>query len=109
MDIYFSWGSFGMAKNSLTLIELLNLCANSRQAEQMRTRLQDLEKLLAHFDCRGRSGKRHPLLKYPMARLHEHGDQGEDALPNALEDFLAFQGNSGQNPPRRFHSARRRF
>nr|XP_040053897.1 laminin subunit gamma-3 isoform X2 [Gasterosteus aculeatus aculeatus] len=62
-----------------------------KQAEQMRTRLQDLEKLLAHFDCRGRSGKRHPLLKYPMARLHEHGDQGEDALPNALEDFLAFQ------------------
>ncbi|KAL6096645.1 lamc3 [Pungitius sinensis] len=58
------------------------------QAEKMRTRLQDLEKLLAHFGCRGRSGKQqHPLLKGHMARLY----QGEEALPNALEDFLAFQ------------------
>ncbi|XP_075954415.1 laminin subunit gamma-3 [Anarhichas minor] len=61
------------------------------QAEKMRTRLQELEKLLAHFDCRGRFGKQHHLLKYHMARLYEHEHQREDALPNALEDFLAFQ------------------
>uniref|UniRef100_A0A8D3AEZ2 Laminin, gamma 3 n=1 Tax=Scophthalmus maximus TaxID=52904 RepID=A0A8D3AEZ2_SCOMX len=62
-----------------------------KQAEKLRTRLQDLEKLLAHFDCRGRSGKQHHLLKYHIARLYEHEHQGEDTLPNALEDFLAFQ------------------
>ncbi|XP_047426599.1 laminin subunit gamma-3 [Mugil cephalus] len=62
-----------------------------KQAEKLRTRLQDLEKLLAHFDCRGRFGKQHHLLKYHMARLYEHEHQREDALPNALEDFLAFQ------------------
>uniref|UniRef100_A0A8C4NVY6 Laminin, gamma 3 n=1 Tax=Dicentrarchus labrax TaxID=13489 RepID=A0A8C4NVY6_DICLA len=61
------------------------------QAEKLRTRLQDLEKLLAHFDCRGRFGKQHHLLKYHMARLYEHEHQREDTLPNALEDFLAFQ------------------
>ncbi|TMS08070.1 Laminin subunit gamma-3 [Larimichthys crocea] len=60
-------------------------------AEKLRTRLQDLEKLLAHFDCRGRFGKQHHLLKYHMARLYEHEHQREDTLPNALEDFLAFQ------------------
>uniref|UniRef100_UPI0037E9A314 laminin subunit gamma-3 n=1 Tax=Semicossyphus pulcher TaxID=241346 RepID=UPI0037E9A314 len=70
-----------------------------KQAEKLRTRLQDLEKLLARFDCRGRSGKQqqqqqqqqHHLLKYHMSRLHEHEHQREDSLPNALEDFLAFQ------------------
>ncbi|XP_028274254.1 laminin subunit gamma-3 [Parambassis ranga] len=66
-----------------------------QQAEKLRTRLQDLEKLLAHFDCRGRVGKQqqhhHHLLKYHMARLYEHEHQREDTLPNALEDFLAFQ------------------
>ncbi|XP_034565301.1 laminin subunit gamma-3 isoform X1 [Notolabrus celidotus] len=62
-----------------------------KQAEKLRTRLQDLEKLLARYDCRGRSGKQHHLLKYHMARLYEHEHQREDTLPNALEDFLAFQ------------------
>uniref|UniRef100_A0A672HK63 Laminin, gamma 3 n=1 Tax=Salarias fasciatus TaxID=181472 RepID=A0A672HK63_SALFA len=62
-----------------------------KQAEKLRTRLQDLEKLLARFDCRGRFGKHPHLLKYHMARLSEHEHQGEDTLPNALEDFLAFQ------------------
>ncbi|XP_023279771.1 laminin subunit gamma-3 [Seriola lalandi dorsalis] len=62
-----------------------------KQAEKLRTRLQDLEKLLAHFDCRGRFGKQQHLLKYHMARLYEHEHQREDTLPNALEDFLAFQ------------------
>ncbi|XP_035524349.1 laminin subunit gamma-3 isoform X2 [Morone saxatilis] len=62
-----------------------------KQAEKLRTRLQDLEKLLAHFDCRGRFGKQHHLLKYHMAKLYEHEHQREDTLPNALEDFLAFQ------------------
>uniref|UniRef100_A0A3Q3MJJ9 Laminin, gamma 3 n=1 Tax=Mastacembelus armatus TaxID=205130 RepID=A0A3Q3MJJ9_9TELE len=62
-----------------------------KQVEKLRTRLRDLEKLLAHFDCRGRFGKQHHLLKYHMARLYEHEHQREDTLPNALEDFLAFQ------------------
>ncbi|KAK2819369.1 hypothetical protein Q5P01_024930 [Channa striata] len=62
-----------------------------KQAEKLRSRLQDLETLLAHFDCRGRFGKQHHLLKYHMARLYEHEHQREDTLPNALEDFLAFQ------------------
>ncbi|XP_076014828.1 laminin subunit gamma-3 isoform X2 [Genypterus blacodes] len=52
------------------------------QAETLRTHLQDLEKLLARFDCRGRH-------MHHTDRHYEH--QGEDALPNALEDFLAFQ------------------
>ncbi|XP_034753093.1 laminin subunit gamma-3 isoform X2 [Etheostoma cragini] len=62
-----------------------------KQAEKLRTRLQNLEKLLAPFDCRGRFGEQHHLLKYHMARLYEHEHQREDILPNALEDFLAFQ------------------
>uniref|UniRef100_A0A8C5G955 Laminin, gamma 3 n=1 Tax=Gouania willdenowi TaxID=441366 RepID=A0A8C5G955_GOUWI len=62
-----------------------------KQADKLKTRLQDLEKLLARFDCRGRFGKRQHLLTSPMARLYEHEHQGEDTLPNALEDFLAFQ------------------
>ncbi|KAM6902929.1 laminin subunit gamma-3 [Xenentodon cancila] len=63
-----------------------------KQAEKLQTHLQDLEKLLSHFDCRGRFGKQQHLLKYHMARLHEHEQhQREDTLPNALEDFLAFQ------------------
>ncbi|KAM4527482.1 laminin subunit gamma-3 [Odontesthes bonariensis] len=62
-----------------------------KQAEKLQTRLQDLEKLLSHFDCRGRFGKQHHLLKYHMARLYEHEHQREDTFPNALEDFLAFQ------------------
>lgn len=61
------------------------------QAEKLRTRLQDLEKLLARFDCRGTFGNRSYLLKYHMARFSEREHQGEDTLPNALEDFLAFQ------------------
>uniref|UniRef100_A0A8C6M1M2 Laminin subunit gamma 3 n=1 Tax=Nothobranchius furzeri TaxID=105023 RepID=A0A8C6M1M2_NOTFU len=62
-----------------------------KQAKELRTRLQDLEKLLAHFDCRGRSAEQHLLLKYHMARLYELHHQREDTFPNALEDFLAFQ------------------
>nr|XP_020475128.1 laminin subunit gamma-3-like [Monopterus albus] len=62
-----------------------------KQVEKLRTRLQDLEKLSAHFDCRGGFGRQHHLLKYHMARLYEHEHQREDTLPNALEDFLAFQ------------------
>ncbi|KAJ7988353.1 hypothetical protein DPEC_G00322680 [Dallia pectoralis] len=56
------------------------------QAGRLKTRLQDLEKLLAHFDCR--SGHRN---QYHMRQRHERGHQGEDSLPNALEDFLAIQ------------------
>uniref|UniRef100_UPI003AAB3729 laminin subunit gamma-3 n=1 Tax=Centroberyx gerrardi TaxID=166262 RepID=UPI003AAB3729 len=61
------------------------------QAGKLRARLQDLEKLLAQFDCRGRFGRQHHLLKYHMDRHHASQHQGEDTLPNALEDFLAFQ------------------
>ncbi|XP_035996258.1 laminin subunit gamma-3 [Fundulus heteroclitus] len=62
-----------------------------KQAEKLQTRLQDLEKLLAHFDCRGRFGKRYHPLKYSSAGLYEGEHQREDTFPNALEDFLAFQ------------------
>ncbi|KAG5834495.1 hypothetical protein ANANG_G00262110 [Anguilla anguilla] len=49
------------------------------QAEKLRVRLQSLEKLVEHYSCRGRQGLQHQSL------------QGEDTLPNALEDFLAIQ------------------
>ncbi|KAJ8404448.1 hypothetical protein AAFF_G00337150 [Aldrovandia affinis] len=49
------------------------------QAEKLQLRLQSLEKLLARHSCRGRRGRQHQTL------------QGEDTLPNALEDFLAIQ------------------
>lgn len=68
------------------------------QAEKLRTRLEDLEKLLAHFDCRGRFGEQFLLLKYHMERLYEHEHQREDAFPNALEDFLTFQGTAARKP-----------
>ncbi|XP_053709504.1 laminin subunit gamma-3 isoform X1 [Synchiropus splendidus] len=60
-----------------------------KQAGKLKSRLQDLEKLLAHFDCSGRFTKQPHLLKGHMAGIHPH--QREDSLPNALEDFLAFQ------------------
>ncbi|KAM4634707.1 laminin subunit gamma-3 [Polymixia lowei] len=60
------------------------------QAEKLRARLRDLEKLLARFDCQGRFGHRHHMKYYAHGR-HKHNHQGEDTLPNALEDFLAFQ------------------
>ncbi|XP_032425902.1 laminin subunit gamma-3 [Xiphophorus hellerii] len=62
-----------------------------KHAEKLQTRLQDLDKLLAHFDCRGRFGKRHHPLKYATTGLYEGEHQREDTFPNALEDFLAFQ------------------
>ncbi|KAM4720367.1 laminin subunit gamma-3 [Anableps anableps] len=62
-----------------------------KQAEKLQTRLRDLDKLLAHFDCRGRFGKRYHPLKYSTAGLYEGEHQREDTFPNALEDFLAFQ------------------
>lgn len=74
------------------------------QAEVLRGRLQDLENLLTRFDCRSRSG-RHP--PYPGGPAAEH--QREDGLPNALEDFLAFQGAvkppAGLNPGTVSHTA----
>ncbi|XP_077442006.1 laminin subunit gamma-3 isoform X1 [Vanacampus margaritifer] len=61
-----------------------------QQAEELRTRLQDAEKLLARFDCRGRLAKRRPPPGYPTYGIH--GNQRDlEALPNALEEFLAFQ------------------
>ncbi|XP_029692909.1 laminin subunit gamma-3 isoform X1 [Takifugu rubripes] len=57
-----------------------------KQAEKLRNRLQDLENLLARFDCRSRSGRHLPYPRRPAAE-----QQREESLPNALEDFLAFQ------------------
>ena len=54
--------------------------------ETLGAQLLHLEKLLARYDCRGR--RLPPLQRSPA----DH--QGEDALPNALEDILAFQGKS---------------
>ncbi|TNN53381.1 Laminin subunit gamma-3 [Liparis tanakae] len=66
-----------------------------RAAEETKARLQHLEKLLARFDCRGRFGKQQQQHQQHqqrhMTRMYEHEHQREDALPNALEDFLAFQ------------------
>ncbi|KAM6984916.1 laminin subunit gamma-3 [Aplochiton taeniatus] len=56
------------------------------QAEKLSVRLQDLDKLLARFNCRDRYGKR-----YHIIERHHYEHQGEDTLPNALEDFLAVQ------------------
>lgn len=63
------------------------------QAEKLRNRLQDLEKLLAPFDCQSRSGRHLLDPRRPAAE-----QQREDSLPNALEDFLAFQGTSNHKP-----------
>ncbi|XP_061658227.1 laminin subunit gamma-3 [Syngnathoides biaculeatus] len=61
-----------------------------QQAENLRSRLQDTEKLLAHFDCRGRFGKRRPPTGNQTDGVGGNQRDGE-ALPNALEEFLAFQ------------------
>ncbi|CAB1318789.1 unnamed protein product, partial [Coregonus sp. 'balchen'] len=66
------------------------------QAGRLKARLQDLENLLARFDCRSSYGHQHHVRKYHVRQLHERqhherGHQGEDSLPNALEDFLAIQ------------------
>lgn len=61
------------------------------KAKKLRVHLQDLEKLLARFDCRGRRDHRQHGSEYDGDRHHEQGHQGEDVLPNALEDVLAFQ------------------
>ncbi|XP_071011165.1 laminin subunit gamma-3-like [Oncorhynchus clarkii lewisi] len=65
------------------------------QAGRLKARLQDLENLLASFDCRCGYGNHH-VREYHMRQLHERqhherGHQAEDSLPNALEDFLAIQ------------------
>jgi len=77
----------------LLVVLMINLCALT-QAEETKARLQHLEKLLAHFDCRGKFGKQQQ--QRHMTRMYEHEHQREDALPNALEDFLAFQGTAGE-------------
>ncbi|XP_021446264.2 laminin subunit gamma-3 isoform X1 [Oncorhynchus mykiss] len=61
------------------------------EAGKLKARLQDLEKLLARFDCRNGSGRQHHVREYHVRQHHERGHQGEDSLPNALEDFLAIQ------------------
>ncbi|XP_062845266.1 laminin subunit gamma-3 [Trichomycterus rosablanca] len=65
------------------------------QAAKLKTHLQHLERLLARYDC---SGNGHRIYVRPNhVRQHQelgnhlHDHQGEDYLPNALEDFLAIQ------------------
>ena len=58
------------------------------QVETLGAQLAHLERLLARYDCRGR--RLPPLQRSPADQ------QGEDALPNALEDILAFQGKAQQ-------------
>ncbi|XP_030630730.1 laminin subunit gamma-3 [Chanos chanos] len=70
------------------------------QASKLKAKLQDLEKLLASYDCRNHR-RRHLRYQNVMHRDQgdqgdqggqgDQGDQGEDFLPNALEDFLAIQ------------------
>lgn len=66
------------------------------QATKLKSQLYSLERLLSNYDCRS---FRHRIFVRPNQmrqhhrlenHLHEH--QGEDYLPNALEDFLAIQG-----------------
>ncbi|XP_062333878.1 laminin subunit gamma-3 [Osmerus eperlanus] len=58
------------------------------QARKLRTRLQEAEKLLSRYNCRGNYGRQ---LQPRDSEHHQHEHQGEDSLPNALEDFLALQ------------------
>lgn len=68
------------------------------QVTKLKSQLYSLERLLSNYDCR-RPGMRQLIYVRPNHirqrhrldnHLHEH--QGEDYLPNALEDFLAIQG-----------------
>lgn len=68
------------------------------QAGTLKARLQDLEKLLARFDCRSGYRRQHHVREYLVRDRHEREHQGEDTLPNALEDFLAIQGIISQRP-----------
>ncbi|KAM9441406.1 laminin subunit gamma-3 isoform 2-T2 [Clarias gariepinus] len=67
------------------------------QVTKLKSQLYSLERLLSNYDCR-RPGMRQLIYVRPNHirqrhrldnHLHEH--QGEDYLPNALEDFLAIQ------------------
>ncbi|XP_047665497.1 laminin subunit gamma-3 [Tachysurus fulvidraco] len=65
------------------------------QAIKLKSQLHTLERLLSNYDCRS---FRHRVYVRPSHvhqhhRLenHLHQHQGEDYLPNALEDFLAIQ------------------
>lgn len=61
------------------------------QVMKLRTRLQEAEKLLSRYDCRGRYGRQRRGREQHVQGDQERGHQGEDSLPNALEDFLALQ------------------
>ncbi|XP_072530162.1 laminin subunit gamma-3 isoform X2 [Salminus brasiliensis] len=67
------------------------------QASKLKAKLQDLERLLSNYDCRSYRQRlyarphhiRQPQHNELENQVHDH--QGEDYLPNALEDFLAIQ------------------
>ncbi|KAI5089365.1 laminin subunit gamma-3, partial [Silurus meridionalis] len=63
------------------------------QATKLKSQLYSLERLLSHYDCRGFRHRIYvrpnPVLQHHGHDNHLHKHQGEDYLPNALEDFLA--------------------
>ncbi|XP_057674386.1 laminin subunit gamma-3 [Corythoichthys intestinalis] len=61
-----------------------------QEAEKLRTRLRDTEELLARFDCHGRLGTRRTTPGNPEDGIHQN-QRDREVLPNALEEFLAFQ------------------
>ncbi|XP_051906157.1 laminin subunit gamma-3 [Hippocampus zosterae] len=62
-----------------------------RQAEQLRGRLRDAEKLLAGSDCRGGSAQRRPPPPGDLTVGVHDNQRDPPAPPNALEEFLAFR------------------
>uniref|UniRef100_A0AAY4AIB8 Uncharacterized protein n=1 Tax=Denticeps clupeoides TaxID=299321 RepID=A0AAY4AIB8_9TELE len=62
------------------------------QAASMKAKLLDLEKLLSNYDCRNSRGRLYPWHSSQWRENHLPELQGEDYLPNAIEDFLAIQG-----------------
>ncbi|XP_056602729.1 laminin subunit gamma-3 [Triplophysa dalaica] len=65
------------------------------QAIKLKAKLQELETLLASYDC-NRYSRQHPWRqphRHQHNRLDNHiqKDQDEDFLPNALEDLIAIQ------------------
>ncbi|TSP36071.1 Laminin subunit gamma-3 [Bagarius yarrelli] len=63
------------------------------QVKQLKSQMHSLERLLSNYDCRSFRVYVRPnnVRQHHRLENHMHRDQGEDYLPNALEDFLAIQ------------------
>ncbi|KAI4893038.1 hypothetical protein NFI96_020157, partial [Prochilodus magdalenae] len=67
------------------------------QASKLKAKLQELERLLSSYNCRTYRHRFYPRSHHVpqhqqnMLQNQVHDHQGEDYLPNALEDFLAIQ------------------